>query len=99
MFCVIYELKIKPGKEQMFRESWHHVSTAIIDSCESLGARLHKSDTGSWIAYAQWPDEHTWQKGHLVVDKLAEQDHMEEYLDGFEILHKLILIEDLLVRT
>lgn len=99
MFCVIYELIIKPDKEYMFRQSWQHVSSLIIQECGSLGARLHLSDTGEWIAYAQWSDENSWKKGHLVVQQLAEKDHMKEYLVGFKTLFKLTVVEDLLVQN
>jgi quinol monooxygenase YgiN len=97
LFCVIYELKVKPEMEQKFRDAWRKVTLDVMNECGSLGARLHKSDDGSWIAYAQWPDRESWQHGHKVIEEQTIALHADDYL--LEIptaLRSLTVVEDLL---
>ena len=60
MFCAIYRWRLEPGREDVFREAWARLTRAIRDERGGLGSRLHRSDDGLWIAYAQWPDRATW---------------------------------------
>jgi hypothetical protein len=69
----------------------------MITRCGSLGARLHRSDEGTFIAYAQWPDRESWKAGHLVIDEETHRLHLEKCLDGNPvILRELVLLDDLL---
>ncbi len=97
MFCVVYEFKVKPDGEKKFTEAWHTVTQDVIGQYGSLGARLHKSDQGDWIAYAQWPDRESWKVGHAVIDAEARQLHVDDCLAEIPtILLKLTVIDDLL---
>jgi len=67
MFCVIYQWKITPGKEEQFIDAWGHSTEAIFHRHGSNGSRMHKSDDGTWIASVQWPDRQHWEQ---ITDKL-----------------------------
>ena len=61
-FAVIYRWRLHAGKEDQFRQAWESVTLALRKKRGALGSRLHRSDEGTWIAYAQWPDRETWEK-------------------------------------
>lgn len=69
MFIALYRWKLKPGKEDQFREAWSQVTLAIREKCGSLGSRLHSSEDGTWVAYAQWPSKEMWQKDRPLGDE------------------------------
>ena len=62
MFCVIYEFEARSGCEEAFETSWYQITQSIYRIYGALGSRLHKQQNGKYFAYAQWPDEATWQK-------------------------------------
>lgn len=62
MLIVLYHWKLKPGGEAVFREGWHEMTESIYRTRGSLGSRLHRAEDGTWLGYAQWPDEQTWRK-------------------------------------
>jgi hypothetical protein len=55
----LYRWRIKEGKEKQFKENWQKVTLAMRKYCGSLGSRLHVSDEGIYVGYAQWPDKNT----------------------------------------
>lgn len=57
MFIAIYQFDVKPGHEKTFVENWKIVTKAIYRHRGSLGSRLHRTSTGAYIAYAQWPSQ------------------------------------------
>ena len=61
MFNVMYRWRVKEGCEENFRDAWRRATEAIYQKYKSLGSRLHKSDDGLWIAYAQWRSREDWQ--------------------------------------
>jgi beta-lactamase class D len=52
--------------EKSFMEGWSRLTEAIRKTRGGLGSRLHKSDSGWWVAYAQWPDRQTWESSQTV---------------------------------
>ena len=97
MFCVLYEFKVKAGQKEAFREAWRTVTENVVQEYDSLGARLHESDDGAWIAYAQWPDINSWQRGHVIIEEESKQMHVDNFLDEVpRVLMKLNVIDDLL---
>lgn len=97
MLAIVYEMKVSPDKERIFRDAWHVVTKEMVDNHGSLGARLHLSESGTWIAYAQWPDQESWQKGHKLIDQRIKQLHLDEYfLEVPTILLRLTVVDDLL---
>ncbi len=61
-FCVIYRWRFEPGSEERGIAAWERLTRAIARQCGGLGSRLHRTDEGWFVAYAQWPDEETWQR-------------------------------------
>ncbi|MGH8539063.1 MAG: antibiotic biosynthesis monooxygenase, partial [Stenotrophobium sp.] len=59
-FAVIYQWRLKSGMEARFREAWESLTKSLIQR-GARGSRLHTTDYGSWVAYAQWPDRQTWE--------------------------------------
>ena len=62
MFIAIYSFKVKEGFEMEFKGSWRGLTQLIYQHEGSLGSRLHMSNDGEYIAYAQWPDQSTFEK-------------------------------------
>ena len=69
MFIALYRWKLKPGKEDQFREAWSQVTQSIREKCGSLGSRLHSSEDGTWVAYAQWPSKKAWEADCALDEK------------------------------
>jgi hypothetical protein len=59
MFAVIYQVYIKLGSEEKFRESWKQIARYFIEKRGALGSCLHRTSEGMWLAYSRWPDKAT----------------------------------------
>lgn len=71
MLSVVLEFDVIEGKEKDFIEAWTESTKVIYENFGSLGSRLHKSEHGPYIAYAQWPSSEVYEKSsewpeHLV---------------------------------
>lgn len=69
-FVVIYRWRLHAGQEDAFVQAWAEVTHAIRDQCGGLGSRLHKTDAGVWLAYAQWPSRAMWDAAALTAPAL-----------------------------
>jgi heme-degrading monooxygenase HmoA len=102
MFVVVYGWRVKPGKENQFREGWRRATEAIVKRYGSYGSRLHRADDGRFVAYAMWPDEAAWQAffdNKTPSDPQASalvRDAVAEETPGGEPLFKLNVTDDLL---
>jgi heme-degrading monooxygenase HmoA len=97
MFCVIYQWKVKPGKEEEFRESWRAVTDAIYHQHGSLGSRLHKNDDGTWVAYAQWPTRELWESGAELLDVAVARAKWHDAIESeSQVVFKLMVTDDML---
>ncbi|HEY9718955.1 MAG TPA: VOC family protein [Trichormus sp.] len=97
MFCVIYQWQVKPEREQDFRGTWRTLTEAIFAQHGALGSRLHKSDDGSWIAYAQWPSRDLWEnRAETLGVELARSRQSECLIDKVKVLHTLTMTDNLL---
>jgi heme-degrading monooxygenase HmoA len=105
MFVVVYWWRIKPGKEEQFREAWRRGTLAINRTYGSFGSRLHREADGRFIGVAEWPDRAAWQRAfdakmvyddpearRAFVDAIAEAPP-----DGLPLL-TMDVTDDLLVR-
>jgi len=97
-FAVIYRWRIRDGEEQAFQQAWALVTKSLRDHRGALGSRLHRGDDGSWIAYAQWPDRHAWERSRdlgAVDDEAAAamRDAVEESYDPITLLPVCDLLE------
>jgi heme-degrading monooxygenase HmoA len=99
MFLVVYELRIKYGFEDSFKQAWHNVTKALITENGSLGARLHVRDDGAFVAYAQWPNREMWQAQHHHIEETAIKMHLdEEFIEFPTVIMEMELVDDLLVQ-
>ena len=62
MFIAVYWWRVKPGKEEQFRQAWRRGTELITARYGSFGSRLHRDRDGRFVGYAQWPDYETWQR-------------------------------------
>jgi quinol monooxygenase YgiN/catechol 2,3-dioxygenase-like lactoylglutathione lyase family enzyme len=97
MFCVIYQWQVKPEREQDFRDTWRKLTEAIFAQHGALGSRLHKSDDGSWIAYAQWPNRDCWENhAETLGVELARSKQSECLIEKVKVLHTMTMTDNLL---
>ena len=99
MLAIILEFDVIEGMESDFRQAWAETTDIIYQNFGSLGSRLHKSEGGKFIAYAQWPDLNVYESDHLWADDIHNaRERMRATLKTGKptILHKLLVDIDLL---
>lgn len=99
MLVVVLEFDVIAGMECQFREAWVETTEIIYQNFGSLGSRLHQSDNGMFIAYAQWPDLNVYENDHYWPhDSISTREKMRSCLKIGKptVLHKLTLDIDLL---
>lgn len=98
MFAVIYQFTVKPKHEKLFIQAWKEMTELIYKHEGSLGSRLHKAAENSYIAYAQWPNQETFDGAgkNLPVHSAEIRNRMSEACYKVQTLHKLSIVEDLL---
>jgi heme-degrading monooxygenase HmoA len=72
MFAVVYRWTLKPGTEQTFRQAWKAMTEAIALRSRTGGSRLHRTDDGSFLAYAVWPSRQAWEDARTLPSANAE---------------------------
>lgn len=82
-FAVVYQWRLKSGMEPQFHEAWAVLTRLLADRRGALGSRLHRTDSGTLVAYAQWPDRATWERScalHELDAQLSQRmlDAVEE---------------------
>jgi len=65
-FVVLYRWRLRAGQEQAFLQAWETATRMIRAERGGLGSRLHRGEDGVWTAYAQWPDQETWQRSQAL---------------------------------
>tara|TARA_R110000751_G_scaffold27112_2_gene71888 strand:+ start:557 stop:880 length:324 start_codon:yes stop_codon:yes gene_type:complete len=99
MIAVLLEFDVIAGMESQFRKAWVETTDIIYENFGSLGSRLHKSDNGKFIAYAQWPDLSVYENDHhWPDDSKCTREKMRACLKIGKptVLHTLTLDTDLL---
>jgi hypothetical protein len=102
MFAVVYRWRVIAGREAQFEQGWTRGTERIAAEFGGLGSRLHKgAEPGVYVAYAQWPDQATWQKAmetrmHHSDDAAREQYRDAIQPDTFETLFTGEVVADLL---
>ena len=102
MLAVVLAFDVIEGMEDQFRKSWIETTEIIYQNFGSLGSRLHQSDNGKFIAYAQWPDLNTYEsEHHWPDDTKTMREGMRKCLKTGKpsVLHTLTLDTDLLKHT
>lgn len=96
MFTVSYRFIIHTDKNSDFEESWKEVTQLIYQYGSSLGSRLYKASSDSYIGIAQWPDRQTWENADISsFDTNDWRSKMRTCCSSIEKLDELELIHDL----
>lgn len=82
MFAVIYRWRVIPGLEAQFEAGWAAGTQAIAAEFGGWGSRLHKVGEGVYIAYAQWPDEATWEKAMESRMRHSDEEARRQYREA-----------------
>ena len=98
MIAIIYQFHVKENKTEQFLQSWKELTELIYQYENSLGSRLHHHNDNIYIAYAQWPDEHTWNHSGNQLPEQAKvvREKMREACHSIEKLYELEATIDLL---
>lgn len=97
MFTVIYRFEIKEGTEEQFRAGWRALTVSLYEECGSLGARLHRLDATTFLAYALWPNEDVWKLGEEVIGSFLVGTNWDEMVElRSELLFTAHVTDDLL---
>lgn len=107
MYVAVYGWRVKPGKEEQFREAWRRGTRAITRIYGSFGSRLHRAEDGRFIGYAEWPDAATWREAYakrmvyddpearaLFIDALEEDSRPGELIAAMEVLDDLLTLRN-----
>ena len=100
MFAVIYRWRLKPGTEAQFASAWAERTRAIMNQEGGLGSRLHRSDNGWFVAYAQWPSRAAWE-GFMATNSPPSTAGtlMRSCIEASEEPLGLEVVSDLLARS
>ncbi|HYB11056.1 MAG TPA: antibiotic biosynthesis monooxygenase [Alphaproteobacteria bacterium] len=100
MFVLLYEWRVKPGRESEFVEAWSNLTRLIYKRRGSLGSRLHRTEDGRFIAYAQWPGRDAWNIS-LNEPTTPEEENYRRVMQESAVRKKpdilMTLVEDELV--
>lgn len=100
MYCVVYEFKVRAGKDTEFRKAWSEFTEAVHRVRGSLGSRLHKTEKPHvYVAYAQWPTKSVFdnESGHVYNPaELKAQTMLKEVTENIKRVYHLEVLEDLL---
>ncbi|WP_421807528.1 antibiotic biosynthesis monooxygenase family protein [Flagellimonas sp.] len=98
MYAVIYEFKVIQSQEEAFETLWQMVTEGFMQHAGGLGSRLHKTETGVYIAYAQWPDKKAWETAKQKLPKTATENlqRMNGYCNEITVLFNMDVRNDLL---
>jgi quinol monooxygenase YgiN len=82
-FAVVYQWRLKSGKEPQFMAAWEKLTELLREQRGARGSRLHRTDNGTLVAYAQWPSRADWERScalHQLDEELSQQmlDAVEE---------------------
>ena len=102
MLIVLLEFQVKPGMDDEFIDAWNATTINIYQKLGSLGSKLHRSDNGVYIGYAQWPSEEVYDQEHqLSIEDEAIRERMRQTLVNgrAKLLHKLTVVSDLTQET
>ena len=98
MFCILYKFTMKSGCLDPFRHHWSAVTQWYYRNAGSLGSRLHRANTGEFVAYAQWQTRTQWEQQRDRSDAGLQQHRqaMRDACEQIEVLYQLDVVDDLL---
>lgn len=97
MFIVMYEFKIKKGKDEPFIKAWVDHTEFVYAQRGSLGSRLHETETeDTYVAYAQWPSKEQWRVSSTVYEESPPETllQMKELLVSSKVVRQLSVCAD-----
>ena len=98
MHAIIYQWDLKPAVEEKFISAWRDITLCLKEKDGSGGSRLHKSDDGSYFAYALWTSlEH---RTKAFASGIPHQDQIMKMRDCSKRRYpevKLVITDDLLL--
>ena len=98
MFAVLYRWTIREGTESELRDAWRSMTESIRARHETGGSRLHRSDDGTFVAYAVWPSRAHWeQAGKLPSSNPEAAARMRACILETITTTPLEILDDLLV--
>lgn len=81
MISVLIEFEVIKGRDSKFIKAWEETTKYIYANFNSLGSRLHRSSTGKFIAYAQWPSIEEYESEHKwSFEGISARNRMRETL-------------------
>lgn len=100
-FAVIYRWRLAVDKEESFVVAWRRLTELIRERRGGLGSRMHRASDGTFVAYAQWPNEEAWrasvERGKTeVLDAAALATMREAIVERFDEV-RLSPVADMLV--
>lgn len=96
MFNVIYRWRIHGDKENQFEVAWAEVTHLFRTHRGALGSRLHRCSDGTYLAYAQWPDQRAWvQAFDRPLPENSALSRMQEMIASSEEPIQMQLLKDL----
>ena len=105
MFVAVYWWRVRPGKEDQFRDAWRRGTEHITRIYGSYGSRLHRDRDGRFVGYAEWPDEQTWQAAFDAKMAYGDPETSRRFAEavvesppGGEPVFTMSVTDDLLLR-
>jgi len=101
MFTVIYTFKVLPGKTTDFIYNWEELTKLIYQYENSFGSKLHKVSDLNYLAYAQWPDQETWENSGKKLPPSAKDfsTNMKASCEHSSTDYQLEVISDLTANS
>lgn len=81
-FAVVYQWRLKQGMEAQFVAAWEQLTQLLIQQRGARGSRLHATDNGTVVAYAQWPSRDHWERSCAVHE--LDADLSRQMLEAVE---------------
>ena len=95
MYVVLYQFQVKTGRENDFRQHWNRLTQAMLMETNSVGARLHAGEHGTFVAYVQWPTKESYeQQKDLSRPAVEARTAMLEACDDIRGIQTMELIEE-----
>jgi len=99
MIYILYEFECSPANADDFIRLWANATKLIHSHYGSRGSRLHRTEDGTFIGYAAWPDEETLEQSIKNPNDEVEAalTKMRNVITASKRLHIMHAVEDLLL--
>jgi len=99
MIYILYEFTCAPNNVDEFIRCWTDATKLIHSNYGSLGSRLHRADDNTFIGYAAWPDQETFEQSLRLPNAEVEAAlaKTRDVLIESKRLHIMRPVEDMLL--